>query len=191
MPNRKVAIEPSLIEEISAYIERNLSEDHSEESDVPRLSRDLDNSKVKIDLDKLVRELEQNYPNGILAEVSRTVEEGSEEPTFTSQLLHYMNLRNYTAVECYKKAHIDRKLFSQIQKDPNYKPKKATAVAFALALQLNQDECQDFLETAGFALSKHDTFDLIIRFCVERKIYDIDVVNAILYQFDQPVLGSR
>ena len=180
-----------LIEEITAYIETFLSEDYSDESAVPKFSRDLDSSNVKVDLEKLLGDLEKNYPGELLEEVSKTIDAGSEAPTFTSKLLHFMELRDYSAVECYKKAHIDRKLFSQIQKNHHYKPKKTTVVAFALALQLDLNECEDFLETAGFALSQHDTFDLIIRFCIERKIYDVGTVNAILYRFEQPLLGSK
>lgn len=114
-----------------------------------------------------------------------------KEPTFTERLNYELQVKNMTAAECYNKAHIDRKLFSQISKNVNYKPKKSTAIALGLALEMHKNAFNVFLKSAGYALSDSDDFDLIIRYCVENSIFDVDDVNDILYTFNQPLLGSK
>ena len=100
-----------------------------------------------------------------------------------------MKERNMTAPELYNDACVDRKLFSKIRSNPYYCPRKQTAVALAIALGLNLDETIDLLKSAGYALSPSSIFDLIIEYCIEHRIYDIFEVNAILFDYDQPLLG--
>jgi O-acetyl-ADP-ribose deacetylase (regulator of RNase III) len=111
-----------------------------------------------------------------------------KEETFQVKLLKLIDESGETDPMVYKRANIDRKLFAKIRKDENYKPSRKTAIALAIALRLSLPEAQDLIMRAGYSISMSSTFDLIIRYCFDRRIYDINQVNAILFDFDQEVL---
>ena len=92
--------------------------------------------------------------------------------------------------DCYCKANIDRRLFSRLRCDENYHPKKTTAVAIAIALELPLDETNELLMKAGYSLSHSILFDVIIEYCILQKIYDIFEINELLFEYDQPLLGA-
>lgn len=92
--------------------------------------------------------------------------------------------------EIYKKANVDRKLFSKIRNNLDYRPSKATALAFAFALELNLEETKDFIARAGYALSHSSKFDIIVEFFIRRKNYDVFELNEVLFAFDQPLIGA-
>ena len=110
--------------------------------------------------------------------------------TFQQRLFWLIDKSGMDDVTVYKKANIDRKVFSKIRCKKDYKPSKKTAVAFAVALKLDMPEMLDLLSCAGIALSKSDKFDLIITYCVQNGIYDIFEINAILFRYGQPILGE-
>ncbi|MCP8969951.1 hypothetical protein [Ectobacillus ponti] len=109
--------------------------------------------------------------------------ERRRKPSLRQMLFHFIDQAGMSDPEVYKKAGMDRKLFSKIRSNPDYRPKKNTILALAFALELDQSDTEDLLNTAGYSLSDSETFDLVIQFCLERQIYDLHDVNAALDHF--------
>lgn len=138
-------------------------------------------SKVSISKSKIKNRFEED-------EAIEAINKMHLEKTFTEKLLSIIDKKGLKDSKVYKKANIDRRLFSKIRSNTNYKPTKKTAIALCLALELDYYETQDLLSRTNLALARSDRFDIVIEYCIKNKIYNIIYVNQILYNFDLDLL---
>lgn len=158
------------------------------------------NKRVKQLIEAVSRFIEENYieiqsPD----ECTKAAEEDASDLTemlenldagFSETLLQLIDRTGRKDSEIYRKANVDRKLFSKIRNNADYRPSKTTALAFAFALELDIDETIDFIARAGFALSRSSKFDIIVEYFLINENYDINELNEVLFAFDQPLIGA-
>ena len=140
-----------------------------------------------------VKPVEINIPDFLRSECQkRSIDEvlESKAETFSNMLLRLIDEKGLKDSEVYKKANIDRRLFSKIRGDEDYVPSKKTAISFCLALQLSMDEAKKLLEAAGYALSTASRFDLIIMFLIENEEYNIHFANIVLEDYGEGTLSK-
>ena len=190
-------ISGKLYADIAEYIDDNYVDEHS------------DNYSARLRRLNALRDLEPVYEASVCEEADEAIEPilsmpmaapkktksldealGQIDESFSEMLLRKIDEKGMTDAQCYKKANIDRKLFSKIRSDKLYKPSKPTAIAFAIALELSLDETKDMLMKAGFALSHSNKFDIIIEYFIENENYNVFEINEALFAFDQSLLGA-
>ncbi|MRG87185.1 hypothetical protein [Salinibacillus xinjiangensis] len=135
---------------------------------------------------------EKIYSEAIVQHELEDFIKSNRQPTLNQMLFSFIDQKGISDVDIYKKAGIDRRHFSKIRSNENYRPGKNTIIALAFSLELNEEDAERLLATAGYSLSDSDTQDLIIQFFLEKEIYDIDLVNLALDNFNlKPLTGNR
>ena len=113
-----------------------------------------------------------------------------KEKTFQQKLFTLIDAKKMSDVEACKRSNVSKKVFSDIRSNINYQPNKKTAVAFCIGLKLNMKETEDLLRRAGYSLSNSISFDIVIKYCINEKTYDIMRVNELLYEHHLPLIGK-
>ncbi|MGI6443238.1 MAG: macro domain-containing protein [Synergistaceae bacterium] len=176
---------------IASYIDEHYIDTHTDDRrvllDVEREAiYRSDNKDVKYN--QLISK--KNRPSYIAPEVHIDDFVENLEESFSQMLLKMIDNKKTTDVAVYKRANIDRKLFSKIRSNKNYKPSKRTVISLAIGLELSLNETDRLLKRAGYALSHAAIFDVIIEYFILNKEYDIFAINQVLFEYDQVLLGS-
>ena len=124
------------------------------------------------------------------ASINTYINDNKDEDTFQTYLFKLIDERELKDSDVYNKVNIDRRLFSKIRSNKEYHPTKETIILFGIALELSENELEELLSKASYALPMNNNFDLIIRFCFKEKIYDVNTINEFLYEHNCKLLNE-
>ena len=189
-----LAVSRKLFASVEEYIDDHYVAQNDESYEFDRRRRELAERRRRLEEDAAAPMLETVAapPPPAAPVAARSLENLMDNlgESFTTRLLRLIDERGLKDSTVYKQSNISRQHFSKIQCNRDYNPKKKTVLAFAVGLHLSEDETIDLLKSAGYAFSDGSKRDWIVRYCLEHKIYNINQVNALLFEYDQEQLGA-
>lgn len=163
--------------ELENYLKENLNPPVEKKSFFKRQAKNLENLVLGSSSNELC-EYVCELPS---PKIDEYLIKEKEDNKFQKLLFNYIDNKNLKDSDVYNSVNIDRRLFSKIRNDVDYHPKKETVILLGIALNLNEDELLELLNTASYSLPKNNVFDLIIRFCFKNRIYNLSTINELLY----------
>ena len=186
------AVGEELLGAVESYIDEHYVEelyDRRRGISEVELRKYLDAEKLKLDMPTVAEgAVKESYAAPVRGRLDKLI--GNLDEAFSATLLRLIDATGKKDAEIYRRANIDRRLFSKIRSNVQYAPSKPTVLAFAVALELTLDQTEDLLERAGFALTRSRKFDVIVEYFIQNRKYDIFEINEVLFSYDQPLLGG-